>query len=473
MEEIIQLLKTDAGKAITQLTVNSIPEKTIKALREEFNEVKRDARKTQVGQVQKDKTVGKGEKRRVVEGVRVPIPFQNKIVNTSVAFEIGEPVSLIASEENKLSSEIERLWKNNRIDAILQKAKVLQKSELQSAILFYIQDINSKTAFNKELGPNDKKQIKARILENKNGKMTPYFDEFGDMKFFIWEFKTKDLDEKEVRHAWIYDDTKVYKCKSADGKMELNTEDDHGFGKIPIVYLHQDEPEWFDVQKMIDRLEVSLSKLGASNDYSGHPILLLYGEVKGASDKDEDGKVLRMNMEEDDTTGKVKHGEAKFLTREGAADSVKLELERLEKYIYAMSSTPDISFENTKGLGNVSGVALKLMFLDAILKAKMNEGENRTIIERIINIFIAGTVNTTATTLGKLTQKTFFDVQFNSILPDDLSGSVETLVAAVGGKIMSQKTAIKYLDMTEDVDDELEEINKAYNNGFTGGAKLA
>lgn len=250
--------------------------------------------------------------------------------------------------------------------------------------------------------------------------------------------------------------------------MELDTEEEHGFGKIPIVYLSQHHPEWFVVQEMIDRLEVSLSKLGASNDYSGHPILLLYGEVKGAADKDEDGKVLRMNMEEDDATGKVKHGEAKFLTREGAADSVKLEIETLEKYIYSMTSTPDISFENTKGLGNVSGVALKLMFLDAILKAKMNEGENRTIIERIINIFIAGTVNTTATTFSKMVKETFFDVQFNSILPDDLSGTVETLVQAVNGKIMSQSTAIKSLDMTDDVDEEVRMINETLEENLKG-----
>lgn len=460
MEEIIKLLKEDAGSAISKLTANTLSERKISELRREYDEIGRDVRFTQIGHIQKDKTVGKGDKQRLVKGVRVPIPFQNKIVETSVAFELGEPVTLIPSEENGISKEVARLWKNNRIDAVLQKAKILQKSELQSAILFSIQKINPDSTFNKDTGPNQNAQIKVKLLTNENGRMTPFFDEFDDMKFFVWEFKTKEAGDKETRHAWIYDAEKVYKCKSSDGKMQIDTEDEHGFGKIPIVYLSQPKPEWYRVEKIIDRLEVSLSKLGASNDYSGHPILLLYGEAVGAPDKDADGKALRFDVTMDEETGKPVHGDAKFLTRDDAGDSVKLELERLEKYIYSMTSTPDISFENTKGLGNVSGVALKLMFLDSMLKAKLNEGENRTIIERIINVFIAGTVTTTVTSLSKEAKKTFFDIQFNSILPDDLKESVETLVAAVGGKIMSIRTAVKSLDMVDDVEKEIKEINE-------------
>ena len=256
----------------------------------------------------------------------------------------------------------------------------------------------------------------------------------------------------------MYDEKKVYKLNNSNGALKLESEpEEHGFGKIPVVYLSQEHSEWYNAQTMIDRLEVSLSKLGASNDYTGHPILKLYGDVQGAPEKDVDGKAffLEQKITQD---GKQISADVDFLTYDQAPEAVKLEQDRLEKYIYSLTSTPDISFDNVKGLGNVSGVALKLMFLDAMIKAKMNEGENRTIVERILNIFIAGTVTTTNTNLSNEAKGTYFTVKFNSILPDDLKETIETYSTAVQSKIMSTKTAIENLGVAVDVDQEMEDI---------------
>lgn len=464
MDDIVSLLKSDPEKAVSILTTDKREPVKILNLRKEFHDLCRDQRETQIGKIQKDKTVGEGDKRKVVKGVRIPIPLQNKIVTTATAFEFGEPVTINAEGEankdkdGKLADEVFRLWQNNRIDAVIQKLKILQKSELQSALLFYIQDIKPNTTWNKILGTNKNKDIKVKVLENKNGTMTPYFDSFGHMKYFTWEFETKDQNKKEIRNVWVYDEKKVYKLNNSNGALKLESEpEEHGFGKIPVVYLSQEHSEWYNAQTMIDRLEVSLSKLGASNDYTGHPILKLYGDVQGAPEKDVDGKAffLEQKITQD---GKQISADVDFLTYDQAPEAVKLEQDRLEKYIYSLTSTPDISFDNVKGLGNVSGVALKLMFLDAMIKAKMNEGENRTIVERILNIFIAGTVTTTNTNLSNEAKGTYFTVKFNSILPDDLKETIETYSTAVQSKIMSTKTAIENLGVAVDVDQEMEDI---------------
>jgi hypothetical protein len=75
-----------------------------------------------------------------------------------------------------------------------------------------------------------------------------------------------------------------------------------------------------------------------------------------------------------------------------------------------------------KSLGNISGIALKLMFL-IHFKSKMNEGENRTIIERIINVFISGT--TTVQKRWPQTQKNSFVDEVQFILPDDTKEAIE------------------------------------------------
>lgn len=465
MEELIKLLKESPNEAIASLTAGEKDPQKIKDIRNEFSELDRNTRETQIGQVQKDKKIGEGEKTKTVKGVRIPIPIQNKIVNTATAFEVGEPVTLIPDitdsedNENKLTQEIERLWKVNRIDNIIQKAIRLQKSELQCAVLFYMKDLGPESLINRLLGINPKKEIKIKLLENKSGRMAPFFDPFGDMTAFTWSFDTTE-DKKTVKNVWVYTDEKVFKLSNKSGAMTLESSEDHGFSKIPVVYFSQDKPEWFIAEPMIDRLEVALSKLGASNDYSGHPILKIYGEIIGGPDKDEDGKSLRFKQKVDEDSGKVTNGDADFLTHDNAPESVKMELDRLEKYIYSLTSTPDISFDNVKGLGSISGIAIKLMFLDAMMKAKMNEGDNRTSLERIINILISGVITTTGRKLKSEAQKTFFEVQFNSILPDDLKESVETFARAVDAGIMSVQTAVEGLDMTGDAKQELENILK-------------
>lgn len=459
--ELIELIKTEPQKAINLIKNRCFMDFTkIKNLKSEFDLIDRNLRDTQIGKVQKDKMIGEGEKRKKVSSVRIPVPFQNKIVTTSTAFEVGEPVSLVPSEANDLTEEIERLWEANRVDSSIMKMVSLRKSELQSALLFYIKDVDKNKTFNKKLGSNKNKEIKTKVLENKYGVMSPYFDEYGDMKLFMWEFTLKDEENKEIKHAWIYDETKVYKLESNTGKMELMDSEDHGFSKIPIVYTAQDKPEWHISEKMIDRLEVSLSKLGGANDYAGHPILKLYGEVEGAPDKDEDGKAFRLEQKETDD-GKIVSSDVDFLTHDNAPESVKLELDRLEKYIYSLSSTPDISFDNIKGLGTISGVAIKLMFLDAMIKATMNNTSlNQPMIERIINVFISGTIETRLTDLKKHVENTYIKVQFNSIIPDDIKETIETYASAVDSGIMSVETAIKKLDLVKDVQKEMEKVGK-------------
>ena len=464
MEEIIELLEggpSEIKKALAQLTASEKDPTIIENLRAEYLDGDRTIRKTQIGHLQKDKKVkGKG----IVPAVRIPIPFQNKIVATATAFEVGEPVTLVPeifgedTNRNALSDEIHRLFRSNRLDSKFQKAIMLQKSELQCAILFYTQPVKKGDLYTQPIGEDRAKDIKSKILENKNGRMAPHFDGFGDMQAFTWQFDTIE-NGKTVMNTWVYTDTLVYKFSNRSGTFGLDSKDPHDFSKIPVVYFSQERPEWYLAQHMIDRIEVAMSRLGASNDYSGHPILKLYGDVQGAPDKDEDGKALRFNMVEDEANpGKFSHGDAEFLTHEGAPEAVKEELDRLEKYIYSLTSTPDISFDNLKSLGDISGIAIKLMFLDAIMKSKLNEGANRTAMERIISVLVSGIVTTTVTKLRGEAAKTFFSIQFNSILPDDLQSSVETYARAVEAGIISVETAVADLDMTGDAKQELADI---------------
>jgi len=452
MENLIEILKADPENAIKKLTASTKDPIKIQKLREEYNETNRHVRKSQIGWIQKDKHPAG---RETVKAVRIPIAFQKKIVNTAAAFEVGEQITLKPSNDTELSKEIGRLWNNNRIDFKLQELVKLQKSELQCALLFSIEDLKPNNFVNRILGVNTSKEIKTKILKNSSGTMTPYFNEYGNMTAFVWEYLTRDVKaNKDVRNVLILDKERAYTLNNALGKMAL-TEDAkaHGFDKIPIVYFSQEKEEWFDVKEMIDRLEVTVSKLGAANDYSGQPILKLFGKVNGAPDKDADGKAMHFNMVEGED-GKIERGDAEFLERSDASQSVELEIKLLNNYISSMTSTPDWSFESLKGLGDISGKALKMMFIDPLTKAKMNEGYNRTAIERILSVFISGTITTTQISYKSQARDLFYDIQFNSIIPDDVESTVESVIKAVNGNVMSIDTALSILDFVTDKEAE-------------------
>ncbi|WP_177764001.1 phage portal protein [Flavobacterium sp. I3-2] len=458
--DLLELIKKDIQKAIGFIETNQMYRNdslSWEELNNEFNKNERNLRPSQVGNIQKDKIVGTGEKAKNVTAIRLSIPFAKKIVNTAVAFELGEPITLISDDKNELFEAVKQTWKLNRLDNKLQEALKKKKSELESCLIFHIEDIPSDKGWITKLFKTEKKRIKSTLKTNKEGKMYPIMNQFGNMIQFVWRFKTK-INNNEVDNIWIYTDKERIVINNSINNVYSQIESKpHGFDRIPVVYLQQDVPEWEDVKTIIDRFEVALSKLGGSNDYAGYPLLKLYGELVNMPDRNDDGKTLRFPMKEvDDTSGKTIHGDAEFLTANNAAESVKLELEKLYSLILAMSSTPDIAFDNLKGLGSMSGVALKLMFLDAIIKAKMNEGDNRTMIERCLNIIASGIKSTVSTKLSK--QELLISVQFNSILPNDLKEAVEIATTAVQGGVMSKETAINYLDMVEDKKNEIQSI---------------
>jgi SPP1 family phage portal protein len=349
------------------------------------------------------------------------------------------------------------------MDSKLLEATILKFSQTQVAVQFYIADSEKTSLLNKVLAflgmKTQAKEIKAKVLDNTKGIMTPYFDASGDMIAFMWEYKSTE-DGKDLSNVQIWDQKNYYYLNNKDGGFILQSNPiPHGFDRIPVVYDYQNEPQWYTVRSAVDRHEVALSKLGDANDYSGHPILLTYGEVKTMPLKEESGKHFNIPISIDDE-GKEIRGDVKFLEATTAPESNKLELDKLEDAIAYGSGVPNLSLDKLKSLGNVAEKTVKLMFLATNVKASLKQLETQTFIERCLNIIISGITQTTNTGFSKEGSALYFDIQFNSILPSDIKETVDTLTSAVQSKIISRKTSVGILDLVEDVDAELKLIEK-------------
>ncbi|WP_028376014.1 phage portal protein [Leeuwenhoekiella sp. MAR_2009_132] len=391
-----------------------------------------DGRKLRDLQIGKREDYTQGSK--PVKAERIKVQQQKKIVNTAVSFLFGDAPSITANDMNNTSAiEILDVYKKNRISNKLQD---FAESVMSTTIGVFI------------FSMLDDKQIKSRFYTTDNGKYTPQYDVYGDLVAFYWQFVIG-----EVEHIWIFTDTEIHKYE--DEKYQ--TSDAHEFGVIPVVFVEQEEPEWFIVKEMIDRYEMLKSKLAGSNNYFAFPILKLKGgtvvnkdgEDETLIDVTDDGKSLLLGHAIHNN--QVIQADADFLQRDSAAADIKLEKEWLKEDIHSISQTPDLSFDNVKGIGALSGRALELMLQDAINKAKRKRGAYDTAISRILSVIKSG--------LDITDDELTFDIEFNYSIPQDIAEEIQMLYNATGGKAtMSQETAVQHNPKVKNPSEELEKI---------------
>lgn len=406
----------------------------------EYNN-KRDIRNGQVG-----KRIDKTSKNDTVTVAKIPIPFQRKIVKSAASFLFGSPIEVVYSENKEPSEYLRDYWKSLRMNSILLEFCKTVKSETEATIVFFIVQ-----------NEGEEPKLKSRLLTSKNGKVYPVFDAFGDMVSFAWEYNTKESD-KETKYLYVWTKEKNYIFKEGGNGWALTDggETENLFGKIPVVYLSQENPEWWEVQDLIDTYEMSFSKFVDTNGYFASPMYKVKGAVASIPKKDETGKMVQLDIIETEK-GNIIEADLEVLSWDRAPEALKLEFETSKGLIYGLTDTPDLSFDSVKGLGSVSGIALKLLFFGSILKAKWDEGDYQTAISRMFNLIIASskTIN------SKLNfDELEIDVRFTSVLPENLKEIIEVLSEATGGKaIMSQKTAISHNPLVSNDELELEAIN--------------
>lgn len=422
-----------------------------------FDVVNRPMKSVKKPSGQKDST-GKDVMTETKQEVnRIGIPFQRIIVNRAVGFLLGNSVRLKnyaeTDTQKRLAEMIQKTWDDNKLNYFNRKLARTVFSECEAAELWYL--IEEKGSFWQNVwqkikaavnGSAGKYRMRVKLLSQSNGdKLYPFFDEKGDMVAFSREYQVTEEGKKFTRFDIFTADFRVKLVKrdtgwEMDGKIEINP-----FKKIPVVYYKQDYPEWHFVQSMINRLETLISNFGDTNDYFGSPMIFVKGKINGFSEKGEQGKVLQGD----------KDTEAQYLSWENAPEAIKLEIETLKEMIYSMTQTPDITFSQMKNLGNLSGVALKLMFMDAHLKVENHIELFGEMIQRRVNLIkqVMGTIVDVA--LEPDVEILEVEPIFTPYMPKNVKEDVEVLTQATNKPVLSVKTALEYNPLANDPETEL------------------
>lgn len=122
---------------------------------------------------------------------------------------------------------------------------------------------------------------------------------------------------------------------------------------------------------------------------------------------------------------------------------------------------PDIAFDSVKGIGAVSGVALKLLFMDAHLKVQDKCEVFDDYLQRrlsVIQAFLAQ-MNAKDKAFVDACGSLIIEPEIVPFMIEDEAANVNLLLSATGQKaICSRKTAVQQLGWVNDTDAEIEQI---------------
>jgi len=392
-----------------------------------------------------------GQTERTEKVNRIGLAIQKRVIKSAVSFAFGNPVNLQCQPKNELEKQvisvIKRILKSNKINSFNRKiAKDLFRSTEVAEIWFTVPISES----HEDYGFATKFKLRTlQVSPWKGDELFPKFDETGNMICFSRGYKRIEGSDT-IEYFDVYTDEEVVQYKKTKEDWLKSEPKTNTIGKIPVVYATDEQADWEDVQKAIERLEILLSNYSDTNDYFASPIIFIEGEITGFAKKGETGKIIQ---------GEV-GSKAQYLSWQHAPESVKLEIETLFKIIYSLTQTPDISFENVKDLNQISGVALEMLFMDAHLKVQEKREIFDEYLERRLNI-IKAFVGKLNTQLAKAISTIEIESEIVPYIINDISTLIANLVEANGGKpILSQKTSVDRLGLVADSEEEFKQIQE-------------
>lgn len=381
----------------------------------------------------------KGETTGVQKQWRLPINYPKYINEISLVMLFGNPVKWIqeTQDSDKAYNKFIEVLKNIRFDYKIRQCKRLAGAESESALLIHWEKDNK--------GNPD---LIAKPLAKSLGDDLYYSkDQFDRLLHFARVYNLK-VNNEITKHCDLYTKEKIYRCKKT--KLGWNVEVENNLaGKIPVI-LFQQNTEFGDVNPLIERQEWLASTNADTNDYFSSPILKLFADqITSLPEKNEQGKIIKLKGESG----------ASYLTYDSLPEGKKYEMDFLDKHILRGSFTPNIDYENLKGLSNVSGKALKQLMTLAKIKADSNKEIYGAMLDRFANLIIAIIGNILDVSLKSECNKLIIAHEFQEPFDEDISTLLNDLINATQNNLLSLETAIGLNPYVKNETEEIKKIN--------------
>lgn len=371
---------------------------------------------------------------------KLPRSRQRYINEVALFFLLGNPVKWKKEDgDDEAFTLFKDFLRDHRFNTTMRQAKRLAGAETESAKLYHIYRDG-----------NDKMAIKCVILARSKGhRLRPLFDQYGNMTAFAYGYKLKE-NGKTVQHWDIQTSEMIYFCKKNsigwDVEPYVNPTD-----KINVIY-YQQPTEWDGAEQRISREEMLDSKIGDTNNYFADPIATATADViQGLASPDKPGRLIQLTSK-DSVFGYVNPPQSSELR-----DAEKNDL---NASILFDTFTPDLSFENLKGMGTLTGAAIKNALILGYIKRDNRKEIYEELIDREKNLVIAILKYLHPDKAAAL-DSLVITFEFSEPFTEDKERTWQSIGQLYKNGLVSLEQAVTMLALTDAPKEEIERLQQA------------
>lgn len=371
---------------------------------------------------------------------KLPRTRERYINEVELFFLLGEPIKWQKREgEDEAFQIFSDYLKETFFNAKIRQCKRLAGAETISALITHLYRKPDGTIGSDVFVAARSTGYKIRYL----------FDQYKNLIALAYGYTLKE-NGVNVPYWNIETAESVYECRKSGFGWSIDSIPNPS-GKINAILFLQPK-SWDGSERRIRRDEMLDSKIGDTNNYYADPIAAATADVIASlPDNDKPGRLIQMPSEK-----------SQFRYIEPPQDSAtrRDEKDNLNRTILFDTFTPDFSFENMKGLGTLSGVAIhNAMILGYIKRANRLE-----IYEEMIMRYLHLTLK--ILTLLYPDKKTLIealkiDFEFSDPFPEDKTTHWNGIVSLYAGGLVSLETAVTMLALTDAPEEEIERIKLA------------
>ena len=403
---------------------------------------------------------------------RITLPLEQDITNIHTAWAVGNDPKVNCrpnnDQEKALLSIINSISRKNKMRYNNKRIVRSWLSETEVAEYWYVV---KDEGFWRKILEQVKKTFGGPVVPQFNlrcaiwspfrgDKLYPLFDDKGDYIALSREYSVKEADGTETVYFMTVTDDKVYKWRMETDWVKVS-EFKHMFSKNPTIYSWRSKPLCHNIRPIRDRLERLMSNFADCIDRCFFPYLILEGDIHGTPQQSGKNRLIKI------TNG----GKVYYLNWDLASDAVRLELEGLWSKAYQLTNTPQLSLDSLKGLGDVpSGRAFRFLFMGTDLAIDNHAEVIGEHIQRRYN-FLVSAVGSLNAEYQKAAQTIDIETEIQPYTIEDIAEKVKIATEACGQPVASLKTGVMMAGITDEVDDEIKEIQeeqtaRSANNAF-------
>lgn len=330
--------------------------------------------------------------------------------------------------------------KKQRFDSNMRRVKRLAGAETESAKLYHIyrDDRTNEMA------------VKTVILARSKGhQLRPLFDQYGNMTSFAHGYKLKE-NGKKVQHWDIQMPDFLFYCKKGNIGWEIETFP-NPTGKINVIY-YQQEKAWDGAEQRLNREENLDSRIGDTNNYFADPIAAASADViDSMTDPNKPGKLIQLMGEK---------SRFEYVNPPQSSETQKAEKQDLNDSILFDTFTPDFSFDRIKGLGTLSGEAIKRAMILGYIKRDNRKEIYDELVDREKNVIIS-ILKMLHPDKKAVLDSLVIEHEFAEPFTEDKEKTWTAIGQLYKDGLCSLEQAVTMLALTDAPEEEIERIKKA------------